>query len=73
MKSRYWERIWNKRVQNREQIPVLVLHSCELVLRGSGAGGNANEMDVVNSYNTRFNLGLTEQEKSDLVEYLKSL
>ncbi len=30
-------------------------------------------MDVVNSYNTRFNLGLTDQEKSDLVEYLKSL
>ena len=30
-------------------------------------------MDVVNSYNDRFNLGLTEQEKRDLVEYLKSL
>jgi mono/diheme cytochrome c family protein len=30
-------------------------------------------LDVVNSYNTRFNLNLTEQEKSDLVEYLKSL
>jgi hypothetical protein len=30
-------------------------------------------MDVVNSYNTRFSLGLTDQEKSDLVEYLKSL
>jgi hypothetical protein len=30
-------------------------------------------MDVVNSYNQRFNLGLTDQEKSDLVEYLKSL
>ncbi len=30
-------------------------------------------MDVVNSYNTRFNLNLTDQEKSDLVEYLKSL
>lgn len=29
--------------------------------------------DVVNSYDDRFNLGLTEQEKSDLVEYLKSL
>jgi len=29
--------------------------------------------DVVNSYNTRFSLGLTDQEKSDLVEYLKSL
>jgi hypothetical protein len=29
--------------------------------------------DVVNSYNTRFNLGLTDQEKFDLVEYLKSL
>jgi hypothetical protein len=30
-------------------------------------------MDVVNSYDTRFNLGLTDQEKHDLVEYLKSL
>ncbi len=30
-------------------------------------------MDVVNSYDARFNLGLTEQEKHDLVEYLKSL
>ena len=30
-------------------------------------------LDVVNSYNTRFNLGLTDQEKHDLVEYLKSL
>ena len=30
-------------------------------------------LDVVNSYNTRFTLGLTDQEKLDLVEYLKSL
>lgn len=30
-------------------------------------------LDVVNSYNVRFSLGLTEQEKRDLVEYLKSL
>jgi hypothetical protein len=30
-------------------------------------------MDVVNSYNERFNLGLSEEEKQDLVEYLKSL
>ena len=30
-------------------------------------------MDVVNHYNSCFNLGLTEQQKSDLVEYLKSL
>ncbi|HET9742817.1 MAG TPA: hypothetical protein VFQ00_08710 [Terriglobales bacterium] len=30
-------------------------------------------MDVVNSYDSRFNLGLTDQEKSDLIEYLKSL
>jgi hypothetical protein len=30
-------------------------------------------MDVVNSYDERFNLGLTDQEKHDLVEYLKSL
>jgi hypothetical protein len=29
--------------------------------------------DVVNHYNTSFSLGLTEAEKSDLVEYLKSL
>ena len=30
-------------------------------------------LDVVNSYNDRFSLGLTDQEKNDLVEYLKSL
>lgn len=30
-------------------------------------------LDVVNSYDARFNLGLTDQEKNDLVEYLKSL
>jgi hypothetical protein len=29
--------------------------------------------DVIDSYNTRFGLGLTEGEKSDLIEYLKSL
>jgi cytochrome c peroxidase len=30
-------------------------------------------LDVVNSYNSRFSLGLTDQEKHDVVEYLKSL
>lgn len=30
-------------------------------------------INVVNSYNQRFNLGLTDQEKGDLVEYLTSL
>jgi hypothetical protein len=30
-------------------------------------------LDVVNSYDQRFNLGLTDGEKQDLVEYLKSL
>ncbi len=30
-------------------------------------------MDVVNSYNDRFTLGLSDREKQDLVEYLKSL
>ena len=30
-------------------------------------------MDVVNSYDARFNLALSDQEKLDLVEYLKSL
>jgi len=30
-------------------------------------------LDVVKSYNSRFNLGLTAQEQADLVEYLKSL
>jgi hypothetical protein len=36
-------------------------------------GRFATLLDVVNHYNTRFNLGLTDQEKHDLVEYLKSL
>jgi cytochrome c peroxidase len=30
-------------------------------------------MDVVNHYNRHFRLGLTEQEKGDLIEYLKSI
>jgi cytochrome c peroxidase len=30
-------------------------------------------LDVVQSYNTRFSLGLTDQEMRDLLEYLKSL
>jgi hypothetical protein len=30
-------------------------------------------LDMVNHYNTQFTLGLTEQEKLDVVEYLKSL
>jgi hypothetical protein len=36
-------------------------------------GRFATLLDVVNHYNTRFTLGLTTQEKSDVVEYLKSL
>jgi mono/diheme cytochrome c family protein len=36
-------------------------------------GRFATLMDVVNHYNTCFNLGLTPGEKSDIVEYLKSL
>jgi len=36
-------------------------------------GRFATLSDVVNHYNIHFNLGLTDQEKHDLVEYLKSL
>jgi hypothetical protein len=36
-------------------------------------GRFATLLDVVNHYNTRFSLGLTQPEKLDLVEYLKSL
>src|ERR1041385_263708 len=36
-------------------------------------GRFATLLDVVDSYNTRFTLGLTAQEETDLVEYLKSL
>jgi len=36
-------------------------------------GRFATLLNVVNHYNTRFNLGLTDQEKHDVVEYLKSL
>ena len=36
-------------------------------------GRFATLLDVVNHYNTCFDLGLTSQEKSDIVEYLKSL
>ena len=50
------------------------------ILRGVGArapyfhGGNAATLnDVVNFYNNRFNIGLTAQQKQDLVNYLNSL
>jgi len=36
-------------------------------------GRFATLLDVVNHYQTRFSLGLTDDKKSDLVEYLKSL
>ena len=36
-------------------------------------GRFATLLDVINHYNTHFNLGLTDSEKADLVEYLKSL
>ncbi len=36
-------------------------------------GRFATLMDVVNHYNTLLNLGLTDGQKSDIVEYLKSL
>lgn len=36
-------------------------------------GRFATLLDVVNHYNTHFGLGLTNQEKADVVEYLKSL
>lgn len=44
--------------------------------RGGGFfhdGRFATLMDVVNHYNTVFAMGLTDQQKSDLVEFLKSL
>lgn len=50
------------------------------ILRGLAArapyfhnGSAATLMDVVNFYDTRFNLGLSAQEKSDLVAFLQSL
>jgi cytochrome c peroxidase len=36
-------------------------------------GRFANLLDVVNHYDSTFGLGLTDQEKTDLVQYLKSL
>jgi hypothetical protein len=36
-------------------------------------GRFATLLDVLNHYNIHFNLRLTEEEKRDLVEYLKSL
>jgi cytochrome c peroxidase len=36
-------------------------------------GRFATLLDVVNHYETLFSLGLTDTEKSDLIEYLKSL
>ena len=36
-------------------------------------GRFATLLDVVNHYDALFSLGLTDAEKADLVEYLKSL
>ena len=36
-------------------------------------GRFATLLDVVDSYNDRFQLGLSDDEKAELVEYLKSL
>ena len=36
-------------------------------------GRFATLLDVVQSYDARFGLGLSDAEKNDLVEYLKSL
>ncbi len=36
-------------------------------------GSAATLLDVVNFYNVRFTLGLSEHEKSDLVAFLRSL
>jgi hypothetical protein len=36
-------------------------------------GRFATLLDVVNHYDGHFNLGLSEQEKAALVEYLKSI
>jgi hypothetical protein len=36
-------------------------------------GSAATLLDVVNHYDSHFNLGLTEQQKMDLVEYLRSI
>ncbi len=36
-------------------------------------GRFATLRDVVEHYDTQFHLGLTNQEKADLIEYLKSL
>ncbi len=50
------------------------------VLRGLAArapyfhnGSAATLLDVVNFYNARFSIGLTEQQKQDLAEFLGSL
>jgi cytochrome c peroxidase len=36
-------------------------------------GSATSLLDVVNHYNTQFGLGLTERQKADLVEFLKTL
>jgi cytochrome c peroxidase len=50
------------------------------ILRGLAArapyfhNGSANTLsDVVTFYNTRFNIGFTDQEKEDLIAFLNSL
>ena len=36
-------------------------------------GSAASWLDVVNSYDVRFGLGLTDEQKSDLVAFLRTL
>ena len=43
------------------------------VLHNWGSGHFGTLLDVVNHYDESFGLGLSDQQKSDLVEYLKSL
>jgi len=56
-------------------VPLRALWSMDKVHKGGfyHDGRFATLMDVVNHYDQHFGLGLTESEKGDLIEFLKSL
>jgi hypothetical protein len=47
--------------------------SCSTCVRRTPQRQRASLLDIVNFYDTRFNIGFTAEEKSDLVAFLGSL
>ena len=76
------EAFWGGQLRLHEAVATLTPSNALALGRGLFAhakggffhdGRFATLLDVVNHYNSFFSLGLSDAEKSDLVEYLKSL